>query len=58
MADVSCQICGLVAEADEQGHPPMTWTMDNDGARVRWTCPRCSVEHVRSMEAKLEPEWW
>lgn len=58
MADVSCQICGVAAEADEQGRPPLTWTMDTDGVRVRWTCLRCSTEHVRSMEAKLEPEWW
>ena len=58
MAEVSCQICGASAEADADGRAPLTWTMDTDGARVRWTCPRCSAEFVRSMEAKLEPEWW
>jgi hypothetical protein len=26
--------------------------------RTRWVCELCTRENVRSIEAKLEPEWW
>jgi hypothetical protein len=28
------------------------------GTRTRWVCPDCTRRYVRSIEAKLEPEWW
>jgi hypothetical protein len=28
------------------------------GTRTRWVCPQCTREHVRSIEAKLERQWW
>ena len=54
---VICQVCGRAPDAAE-GDPSLTWMMDSDGARRRWTCPRCVRDNVRALEAKLEPEWW
>jgi len=55
----ACQVCGTVADPAVDGDPPLTWVMDRrpDG-RIAWTCPRCAATHVRSMEAKLDAEWW
>lgn len=52
-----CQVCGRTAP-ESDGDAVITWAMDRDGERVRWTCPRCIAENVRALEAKLEPEWW
>lgn len=56
---VSCQLCGAVSDPAVDGDPPITWVMEKrtDG-RTMWTCPRCAAMHVRSMEAKLDAEWW
>jgi hypothetical protein len=58
MEPVECQLCGQVSVPAVDGSPPLTWAMDRDRDRVRWTCPRCTSENVRAMEAKLEPDWW
>jgi len=57
-ATTACQMCGAIADPERDGNPPLSWVMDRNGGRVSWTCPRCAVDNVRSMEAKLEPEWW
>jgi hypothetical protein len=48
-----------VSDPAVDGDPPITWVMEKrtDG-RTMWTCPRCAAMHVRSMEAKLDAEWW
>jgi hypothetical protein len=53
---VACQLCGRTA--DSEAEPPLTWVLDTDGEHRRWTCPECARNHLRAMEAKLEPEWW
>ncbi len=53
---VACQLCGRTA-ATENG-PPLTWVLDTEGGRRRWTCPDCARDNVRAIEAKLEPQWW
>ncbi|UQX89730.1 hypothetical protein M6D93_06940 [Jatrophihabitans telluris] len=55
---VHCQRCGRISDPGRDGDPPLTWAMDREGERVRWTCPACVSLSVRSMEAKLDPEWW
>jgi len=56
---VVCQMCGKSPDPDVDGDPPITWVMDRrqDG-RVMWTCLTCASTHIRSMEAKLDSEWW
>jgi hypothetical protein len=67
---VSCQSCGrapdppgaVPAGADPGAGEPLpnllSWVMDRRDGRTRWTCPACAARNLRSLEAKLEPEWW
>ncbi|WP_198412324.1 hypothetical protein [Nocardioides mangrovicus] len=52
---VTCSFCGATAETDE---PPLTWTSATEHGRLRHFCDRCSREHLRSMEGKLDSEYW
>jgi len=52
--DPQCQVCGRPGvDADR-----LSWVMDRRDGRVSWTCPDCATENIRSLEAKLDPEWW
>ncbi|MEJ7647924.1 MAG: hypothetical protein WKF57_02580 [Nakamurella sp.] len=51
---VSCALCGTHADP-----MPMTWLTEFDaGTGTRHYCDRCSRDNLRSVEAKLSPEWW
>jgi len=58
----TCSICGRVADAEGDGDPPLAWCADvietRDGHRTRWVCGECARRYVRSIEAKLDQEWW
>ena len=51
---VTCSWCGAAADP-----MPLTWTSstERDG-RVRLYCERCSRENLRSIEGRLDSEWW
>jgi hypothetical protein len=51
---VSCDFCGRRADGD----PPLTWTTSVERGRVRRYCDECSRANLRSLEAKLDCEWW
>jgi hypothetical protein len=55
-------MCGRVADRDKDGDPPLGWCADavesRDGSRTRWMCADCTRRYVRSIEAKLEQNWW
>jgi hypothetical protein len=53
---VTCAFCGQVAEGGDE--PPITWTSAVEQGTLRHFCDRCSREHLRSMESKLDSEWW
>jgi transposase-like protein len=57
-----CSLCGRQAEPDRDGDPPLTWCADlietAEGARTRWVCTECTRRFVRSIEAKLDQQWW
>lgn len=52
---VTCDFCGRRVDGDA---PPLTWTTAVERGRVRRFCDECSRENLRSMEAKLDSEWW
>jgi hypothetical protein len=52
---VTCDFCGTAAPGDE---PPLTWSLSMDRGRTRRFCERCTREHLRSMEGKLDTEHW
>jgi hypothetical protein len=57
-AAIVCATCGRQPGSGEEGTARLTWSRDLSEQAVRWTCDRCSREHVRSIEGKLDPEWW
>jgi hypothetical protein len=54
-APTTCAFCGTVAPGDEL---PLTWTSAVENGRTRVFCDRCSREHLRAIESKLDSEWW
>ena len=52
---VHCDFCGAGAPGDEA---PLTWTLSVENGRSRVFCEQCSREHLRSIESKLDSEFW
>ena len=52
-----CRTCGARVEGSDVG-ALLGWTRSHDDGEVRSYCPRCSRAHVRSMEAKIDEEYW
>ena len=51
---VACALCGVTAAG-----PPITWMHEQDHRRGGiWYCERCARENLRSVEAKLDAQWW
>ncbi|TKV61363.1 hypothetical protein FDO65_07140 [Nakamurella flava] len=51
---VSCSRCGTSTT-----DPGLTWMSERDARRGPvWFCDRCARTHLRSIEAKLEQEYW
>jgi hypothetical protein len=62
VVDAVCSLCGRAADPERDGDPPLTWCADivetSEGPRTRWVCAECTRRYVRSIEAKLDQEWW
>lgn len=56
-ATVTCDFCGRQADGDDPAET-LTWTTSREGKRLRRYCDVCSREHLRSMEGKLDSEFW
>ena len=60
--DAVCSLCGRAADPERDGDPPLAWSADivetSDGHRTRWICTECTRRFVRSIEAKLDQQWW
>lgn len=52
---IACDFCGRAAP---EGEVPVTWTSSWEQGRLRRFCERCSREHLRSIEGKLDSDWW
>ncbi|NYG55261.1 hypothetical protein [Nocardioides perillae] len=52
----TCDFCG--AHEADAARAALTWTTATERGRTRSFCPRCSREHLRAMESKLDSEWW
>jgi hypothetical protein len=55
-------MCGRIADVKVDGDPPLGWCADvvdgADGQYTKWICDVCTRRYVRSIEAKLDAEWW
>ena len=52
---VTCDFCGREAP---DGEPPLTWTTAVENGRDKVFCDRCSRQHLRAIESKLDSDWW
>jgi hypothetical protein len=60
-SEVHCAGCGRVPGPDEPGGPdgiPWTWSIGTEEGQRTALCEDCIREHARSIEAKLDVEWW
>jgi hypothetical protein len=37
---------------------PLSWVVSVEAGRTRTYCETCAREHLRSIEAKLDSQWW
>jgi hypothetical protein len=51
----TCDFCGR-READDA--KTLTWSTAAENGRTKSYCDRCSREHLRAMEGKLDSEYW
>ncbi len=52
---VTCAVCGRAPEAWESA---LGWSVSVEGGREQAVCPACVRTHLRSIEGKLDPEFW
>ncbi|WP_200958211.1 hypothetical protein [Nocardioides sp. Soil805] len=50
----TCDFCGRQGSGAET----LTWTTSIENGRRRSYCEECSRSHLRSIEGKLDSEWW
>lgn len=50
----------VCARCEAVGAPEavLLWTSSVERGVVRWYCPQCSREHIRSIEGKLDEQYW
>lgn len=51
----TCAFCGTTEPGDDV---PLTWTTAVENGRMKAFCDRCSREHLRAMEGKLDSDYW
>jgi hypothetical protein len=54
---VVCDMCGEAAPG-EPGTTPLTWVISVENGHRRVYCESCARDNLRSIEAKLDSEWW
>jgi hypothetical protein len=54
---VVCDVCGATPPEDSETLP-LTWVTSVENGRRRVYCERCARDNLRSIEAKLNSEWW
>jgi len=51
----TCDFCG---RQEPDGAKTLTWTVAVENGHRRVYCDACSRDHLRSMEGKLDSEFW
>lgn len=55
---MTCGTCGRQATGEGLAEARVRWTFGTEPGRTVWVCDRCSRLHARSIEGKLDSEWW
>ncbi len=53
-----CGRCGRLPIVDGEALARLEWVRGVERGRPVWTCPTCSRENLRSIEGKLDSQWW
>lgn len=53
-----CTTCGVVPAPEDRDLAGLTWARGKESGRVVWTCPNCCRQYLRSIEGKLDSQWW
>lgn len=51
-------VCGTCGAMEVQALAATTWARGTERGRPVWTCLSCSRTHLRSIEGKLDSDWW
>jgi hypothetical protein len=54
---VVCTLCGATPEG-EPDELPLRWCTSVEDGVTTVCCDVCAREYLRSIEAKLDPQWW
>jgi hypothetical protein len=55
----TCTRCGTIGADDAAGEGlPPGWSLETSARGLLRLCLRCTREHVRDIEAKLDEDWW
>ncbi len=52
---VVCSRCGMLVPGPT---PPLGWSSGFERGRQTWICEACARENLRSIEGKLDEDWW
>ena len=55
---VVCGSCGSMPSPEAEGAARLEWVRGVERGRPVWTCPDCSRRYLRSIEGKLDSQWW
>ncbi|MFG2871388.1 hypothetical protein EAO71_31310 [Streptomyces sp. ms191] len=50
---IVCARCGKTAE-----ELPVTWTCSVENGSRHYICDTCARENIRSIEGRLDSDWW
>ncbi|MDN5789553.1 MAG: hypothetical protein L0H25_01615 [Micrococcales bacterium] len=53
-----CATCGRTPDPSEADAARLTWSRGLEADQTRWTCAACSRANLRSIEGRLDQEWW
>ncbi len=54
-----CSFCGTVSDPEaDTNDAPITWSTSFERGELRFYCEKCSRENLRSIEGKLDTEYW
>ena len=58
MADGGTRVCDWCGRTESDAAATLAWSTAVENGRSKTYCERCSREHLRSMEGKLDSEFW
>jgi len=58
VADDQPKVCDFCGRQESDAARALTWTTSVENGRQRSYCDACSRQNLRSMEGKLDREYW